>query len=43
LLLGAVEPLEVRQREALLELDAAAHHKRTGISVLVHGPKVVSA
>ena len=33
LLLSAVEPLELRQREAFLELDAAARHGRTGICV----------
>ena len=36
LLLGAVEPLELRQREAFLELDAAARHDLTGICVLVY-------
>jgi len=43
LLLGAVEPLEVRQREALLELDAPARHERTGISVPVYRPRATSA
>ena len=33
LLLGAVEPLELRQREAFLELDAAARHDFAGICV----------
>jgi hypothetical protein len=36
LLLGAVKPLVVRQREALLELDAAARHDQTGICVPVY-------
>ena len=35
LLLGAVEPLELRQGEAFLELDRAAGHGRTGIRVPV--------
>jgi len=33
LLLSAVEPLEVRQREAFLELDAAARHGLTNAYV----------
>ncbi len=33
LLLGAVEPLEPRQRKAFLELDAAARHDFAGICV----------
>ena len=36
LLLSAVEPLEVRQREAFLELDAAARHDFAGICVPVY-------
>jgi len=35
LLLGAVEPLELRQGEAFLELDRAARHGLTGICVPV--------
>lgn len=35
MLLGAVKPLEVRQGEVLLELDAAARYKQTGIYVPV--------
>jgi len=35
LLLGAVEPLELRQGEAFLELDRAAGHGLTGICVSV--------
>ena len=37
LLLGAVEPLEIRQGEAFLELDRAARHGLTGICVPVYG------
>ena len=36
LLLGAVEPLELRQREAFLELDAAARDNFAGIYVPVY-------
>jgi hypothetical protein len=36
LLLGAVQPLELRQREAFLELDGTARHGLTGICVLVY-------
>ena len=43
LLLGAVEPLELRQGEAFLELDRAAGHGRTGICVPLYGPKVAAA
>ena len=39
LLLGAVEPLERRQREAFLELDRAAGHTRTGICVPLYDPR----
>ncbi len=35
LLLGAVEPLVLRQGETFLELDAAARHDRAGICVPV--------
>jgi hypothetical protein len=35
LLLSAVEPLGFRQREAFLEMDAAAHHALTGAYALV--------
>jgi hypothetical protein len=37
-LLAAVEPLELRQEEALFELDRAASHGLTGISVPLYGP-----
>ena len=43
LLLGAVEPLERRQREAFLELDRAAGHRRTGICVPLYGPRATIA
>ena len=43
LLLGAVEPLEAWQREAFLELDAAARHNRTGIRVPAYDPKAAAA
>jgi hypothetical protein len=38
LLLRAVEPLEFRQREALLELDRVAGHDLTGICVSLYSP-----
>jgi hypothetical protein len=38
LLLGAVVPLERRQRETFLELDRAAGHDRGGICVLLYSP-----
>ena len=37
LLLGAVEPLELRQQEAFLELVGTARHGLTGMSVPVSG------
>lgn len=37
LLLGAVEPLERKQGEALLELNAAARHDQSGMHVPVYG------
>ena len=43
LLLGAIEPLELRQGEAFLELDRAAGHCRTGIFVPLYGPNVAAA
>jgi hypothetical protein len=43
LLLSAVEPLELRQREAFLELDAAARHDRTGICVPLYGRRTGAA
>jgi hypothetical protein len=44
LFLGAVEPLlEARQREALLELNAAASHERTGICVPAYRPNAAFA
>ena len=43
MLLGAVEPLELRQGEAFLELDRAAGHGRTGIYTPLYGPKVAAA
>ena len=43
LLLGAVEPLEVRQGETFLELDAAARHERTGIYVPFYRSKAAAA
>ena len=42
LLLGAIEPLEFRQRKAFLELDAVARHDRTGISVPVYGSRAAA-
>ena len=38
LLLGAVEPLELRQGEAFLELDRTAGHGRAGICVPLYSP-----
>jgi len=43
LLLGAVEPLELRQGKAFLELDRAASHDQTGVCVPLYGPNVVPA
>jgi hypothetical protein len=43
LLLGAVKPLEVGQREALLELDAAASHEQIGMCVPVYRPTATPA
>ena len=40
---GAVEPLELRQGEAFLELDRAAGHDRTSTSAPLYGPNVVPA
>lgn len=37
LLIGAVDPLKLRQREAFLKLVAAARHGFTGICVSLHG------
>lgn len=36
--LGAVSPLEIRKREALLELDRAARHERAGTYVPLYDP-----
>ena len=43
LLLDAVEPLELRQRETFLVLDRAAGHGRTGICLPLCDPKVAAA
>ena len=43
LLLGAVEPLELRQGETFLELDRAAGHGCTGICVPLYRSKAVAA
>ena len=43
LLLGAVEPLELRQREAFLELDGTARHGLTGICVPVYATSPLCA
>jgi hypothetical protein len=43
LLLGAVEPLELRQGEAFLELDRTAGHGRTDIRVVLYVSKVAAA
>lgn len=37
--IGTVEPLELRQGKAFLELDGTARHKPTGICALVYAPK----
>jgi hypothetical protein len=43
LLLGDVEPLELRQGKGLLELDAAACHCQTSICVPVYGARLPCA
>jgi hypothetical protein len=43
LLLGAVEPLELRQGKAFLELDRAAGHGQAGTCVPLYGSKVAAA
>lgn len=43
LLLGAVQPLEIRQGVSLLELDRAAGHGWTGICIPLYDPKVAAA
>ena len=43
LLLGAVEPLELRQLKAFLELDAAARHDFADICVLLYRALVAVA
>jgi hypothetical protein len=43
LFLSAVEPLELRQGEAFLELDRTAGHDLTGICVPVYGSAPVAA
>jgi hypothetical protein len=40
LLIDAIEPLELRQGEAFLELDRAMGHGRTGICIPLYGSKV---
>ena len=42
-LLGAIEPLELKEGEALLKLDAAARHERTGSYVPVYAVKLSGA
>lgn len=39
LLLGDVEPLELRQGKTFLELDRTAGHDQSGINVLLHSPR----
>jgi hypothetical protein len=43
LLLGAVEPLERRQGETLLELDRAAGDEQAGIYVPPYDPRAANA
>jgi hypothetical protein len=43
LLLGAVEPLELRQGEAFLELNRAARHVPTGTCVPLYGSALACA
>ena len=43
LLLGPVEPLELRQGETFLELGHAAGHDRTGSCLTLYGPSAGGA
>ncbi len=40
---GAIEPLELRQGEVFLELDAAARHNLAAICIPVYGAWVAAA